>query len=126
MAAYWLCRAIVSSASSPPPKFTVTASLGMLEETHDRSSTSVKEKLAETEIYGIQSDEIKPGSKTKGPCRNPLNWFGILVPPALRATQEAFSHAVVESIPTLASVNEEMRFVEEEIRTKRQELGRRL
>jgi len=98
----------------------------MPEEMHDRSTTSVKEKLPETEMYGIQSNEIKPGSKTKGPCRNPLNWFGILVPPALRATQAAFSQTVVESIPTLASVNEEMCFVEEEIRTKRQELGRGL
>lgn len=118
------CRTICSSVSSLSPTFTVTASPDAPSESKDRSTSSVKDKPSAAEEHTGHGNDAKPVSNTKGSCRDPLNWFGILVPPALRASQEEFSRAVLESIPTLATVNEEMRSVEQEIRTKRRELGR--
>ena len=123
-AAEQLRRTISSSASSPSPTFKVTASLATQEEGHDRSTTADQKISPETEESDFHGNEIKTASKTKGSSRDPLRWFGILVPPALRASQEAFTHAVVEVIPTIASVSEELRIVEDEIRSKRRELGK--
>ena len=57
--------------------------------------------------------------KTSGLPRDPLNWFGILVPPALRASQSNFQSAVIDMIPALASTTNEMKEVEIEVRRAR-------
>lgn len=57
--------------------------------------------------------------KTSGLPRDPLNWFGILVPPALRASQNSFKRAVIDIIPALASTTNEMKEVEIEVRRAR-------
>ncbi len=57
--------------------------------------------------------------KTSGLPRDPLNWFGILVPPALRASQSSFKSAVIDIIPALASTTNEMKEVEIEVRRAR-------
>ncbi len=113
-----------SSAASPSPTFTVTASLDTPVEGQDRSTSTIKGKPPAPEEKTVHSNDAKQASNTKGPCRDPLKWFGILVPPALRASQEEFSHVVVKLIPTLASVSEEMRVIEEGIRTNREKLGK--
>jgi hypothetical protein len=64
------------------------------------------------------------GDSEKGsvvPC-DPLHWFGILVPPALRASQFSFKRAIVDSIPALASISKEMKELEIEIRRARKKL----
>ncbi len=58
--------------------------------------------------------EIEPNM-----TRDPVNWFGILVPPALRTSQSSFKDAVVNLIPALASISMEMREVEIEVRRTR-------
>lgn len=118
----YLHRAVLSSSLSSSPTFKATTSSGTPEEAHDRFTATEKKDSVKTQRHEIHNSEVKPISKTKGARRDPLDWFGILVPPALRASQEAFSHAVVESIPSLATVIEEMHLVEEGIRRKRQEL----
>ena len=54
--------------------------------------------------------------------RDPLNWFGILVPPALRESQQSFMRAATANIPALASTVKEMREMESEIRRVRKKL----
>ncbi|KAL9138234.1 MAG: hypothetical protein Q9175_000560 [Cornicularia normoerica] len=54
--------------------------------------------------------------------RDPLNWFGILVPPALRTSQSSFKDAVAGPIPTLASILKEMREVEIEVKRARKRI----
>lgn len=66
--------------------------------------------------------ESKPN--TKSYSRDPLRWFGILVPPALRSAQTAFVAAVKDPIPKLASVMAEMRDVEEEVERLRGEIAK--
>ena len=54
--------------------------------------------------------------------QDPLIWFGILVPPALRISQSNFKDAVADVIPALASISKEMREVEIEVRRVRKRL----
>ena len=58
-------------------------------------------------------------SHTSGLPRDPLNWFGILIPPALRASQSSFKSAVIDIIPALANTTNEMKKVEIEVRRTR-------
>ncbi len=60
--------------------------------------------------------------RTSGLPRDPLNWFGIFVPPALRASQSSFKSAVIDIIPALASTTNEMKEVEIEVRRARKRL----
>ena len=60
--------------------------------------------------------------RTSGLPRNPLNWFGIFVPPALRASQSSFKSAVIDIVPALASITNEMKEVEIEVRRARKRL----
>ncbi|KAL8655520.1 MAG: hypothetical protein Q9210_000826 [Variospora velana] len=53
---------------------------------------------------------------------DPLKWFGILVPPALRACQSSFKHAVEGLIPSLANISNEMKSLEIEIRRTRKKI----
>ena len=53
---------------------------------------------------------------------DPLNWFGILVSPALRISQSSFKEAVADVIPALASISKEMREVEIEVGRVRKRL----
>ncbi|KAL1959585.1 hypothetical protein VTO42DRAFT_1620 [Malbranchea cinnamomea] len=54
---------------------------------------------------------------------NPLRWFGILVPPSLRAAQRFFTSAVEGPVPALVSVIAEMREVEDQIKDLRDRLA---
>lgn len=53
---------------------------------------------------------------------NPLNWFGILVPSALRRTQSSFQTVAEEIVPRIATVDREMRQVEIEVRRVRKKM----
>lgn len=53
---------------------------------------------------------------------DPLNWFGILIPPAVRASQSSFKRAVEGTTPSLANVSNEMKALEIEIRRTRKKI----
>lgn len=63
-------------------------------------------------------EESKKVSKTV----DPLRWFGILVPPALRSAQSNFVDAVEGSVPRLATVTRELRSQEIEIGRVRKQI----
>ena len=70
-------------------------------------------------------DTQTPLVDTKGglnTTRDPLNWFGILVPPSLRASQSSFKVGVADLIPVLACISKEMREVEIEVRRTRKRI----
>lgn len=54
--------------------------------------------------------------------RDPLNWFGILVPSALRRTQSSFKTVAEEIVPRMATMDREMRQVEIEVRKVRKKM----
>lgn len=71
-------------------------------------------------------DDTRPPSEDKeagsNMARDPLDWYGILVPPALRTTQRNFKDAVANLVPALASISKEMREVEIEVRRARKRI----
>lgn len=66
--------------------------------------------------------ETEEGAEKKKPTkrsRDPLRWFGVLTPQALRNAQASSVKAVQDIIPRLVSVNSEMVEVEIEVRRAR-------
>jgi hypothetical protein len=68
------------------------------------------------------SEEPKEKIKTTKKSNDPLKWFGILVPPALRTAQSAFINAVETPIPQLATLARDMRMQEIEIGRVRKQI----
>lgn len=62
--------------------------------------------------------------KKKFRSLDPITWYGILVPPALRSAQKSFMGGVEGQVPALASVVVEMRAVEREVERVRQALDK--
>ncbi|RCI13710.1 hypothetical protein L249_7956 [Ophiocordyceps polyrhachis-furcata BCC 54312] len=58
------------------------------------------------------------------PCKDPLRWFGMSVPTALRTAQSQSVEAVERIIPALVSVQAEMLAVEIEVRRARKRRDR--
>ncbi len=56
------------------------------------------------------------------PAKDPLKWYGILNPPALRTCQKHFTSAISSTIPNLLTTTSAMRYLEEEIWALRREL----
>lgn len=56
--------------------------------------------------------------------RDPLTWFGILVPPALRQAQNNFKPAAEDITPQMAGVALQMKELEIEIRRTRKKMGK--
>jgi len=68
------------------------------------------------------SNEKAAPKKTSKKTQDPLRWFGILVPPALRSAQQTFVSAVEESIPRLATIARDLRNQEIEIGRVRKQI----
>ncbi|USP82800.1 hypothetical protein yc1106_10074 [Curvularia clavata] len=96
------------------PVSTATKSTGESEE----ESKSTPEK----DHANPASEESKEKTKTVQKSTDPLKWFGILVPPSLRAAQSTFVDAVEGPIPQLATIAREMRMQEIEIGRVRKQI----
>lgn len=116
------CQA--ESQRSSAPSFKTVMSTPTEPPTPDSSAPSmeISEKESNTEAEPTVSDSEKPknegnarSTSTKTPPAaptNPLRWFGVLVPPALRAAQGSFTSAIEGPVPALVSVIAEMHEVE--------------
>ncbi|KAH7405743.1 hypothetical protein DE146DRAFT_779065 [Phaeosphaeria sp. MPI-PUGE-AT-0046c] len=82
------------------------------------SSEEPKDKSADSEKPSGSTDESKKASRAVDPMR----WFGILVPPALRSAQSSFINAVEGSIPSLVTVARDLRNQEIEIGRVRKQI----
>jgi hypothetical protein len=71
------------------------------------------------------SPETKAKAKPPPSNRDPLNWYGILIPAPLRQTQVSFVSAVEISIPQLLNTSAAMHNLESQITRLRIELGLR-
>ena len=74
------------------------------------------------EHAGDTKPTFEEADKASGTSIDPLKWFGILVPPALRASQSSFKSAVVDVVPALASLSKQMGKLEVEVRRTRKRL----
>ena len=64
-----------------------------------------------------------PKARKKFRSLDPITWYGILVPPSLRSSQQYFTEAVANHVPELASVMAEMQAIEKEVDDVRSQLG---
>jgi hypothetical protein len=88
-----------------------------VQEEEDADSTSNTDDTAAQES---QKSKKEPSSTEK--LTDPLRWFGILVPPALRTAQSTFVGAVEGPIPQLATVVRDLRAQEIEIGRLRKQI----
>ena len=90
-------------------------------ETSKTESTSVKTEPAGTDLGGDSESTTEPITDSSK-VADPLRWFGILVPPALRTAQTTFTSAVEGPIPQLATIARDLRTQEIEIGRVRKQL----
>ncbi|KAF1811084.1 hypothetical protein P152DRAFT_490173 [Eremomyces bilateralis CBS 781.70] len=80
---------------------------------------------SETEPPSLSSLSLQDKSNDTDPAKliiDPLHWYGILVPPALRSAQVDFVKAVEEPIPAIVNIATQMRELEIEIGRARKRL----
>lgn len=105
----------VSDTSESKPDQTESSKA---EEDEDEASAT-----PETEPASSPSPNAKEeSSRTTKKSTDPLRWFGILVPPALRAAQQSFISVVEEGVPLLATIAKELRSQEIEIGRVRKQM----
>jgi hypothetical protein len=63
----------------------------------------------------VVEEKDASGEKEKQPNPDPINWFGLLVPPPLRDAQKHFTAAVALSIPQTINLAGDLRQLETEI-----------
>ena len=90
---------------SQPSESSVESVLFKCMKTSDSEEAESTQEITEDR----QPDEAKPKS------RDPLRWFGVLVPPPLRIAQTSFISAVEASIPDLLNLQQSLRSLEIEI-----------
>ncbi len=109
-------------------------------EEKDQSSTEATETepsandtaapASETEAPASQDSDADPLAPTetktirpKFRSDDPIYWYGILVPPSLRAAQKSFTDGIQTQVPDLAGTIVEMRAFEQKITLVRRKLG---
>lgn len=115
------CRSIEAGTS---PSFAISAPLSL--ESPVRSDLEENEPLhSSKETPDSAGENIAANSESKvakKSPRDPLDWFGILVPPTLRTSQGKFRAAVTGNIPALANVVKDMRELEIEVGRTRKKM----
>lgn len=102
-----------SSESSPPDSATILLS---------SEATSTTSTSANLPARPPKTQSTDSSRRPRKPV-NPLHWYGVLVPPSLRAAQSSFACAVEDQIPRLLTVQAEMENLETQIRRLRIEAG---
>lgn len=93
------------------------------EENSDGKDTRTKGPSECSGPHKSAESEVPKAARKISRSLDPITWYGILVPPALRSAQQSFTDAVEGQVPALVSVMDEMRTVESEINRLRRELG---
>jgi len=91
------------------------------EEEEEKQSGIPETAEAESASTPASNEKAAP-KKTSKKTQDPLRWFGILVPPALRSAQQTFVSAVEGSVPQLATIARELRNQEIEIGRVRKQI----
>lgn len=80
---------------------------------------------ADAELSNAPDDHTGDDAKKRSKVVDPLRWFGVLVPPALRSAQGSFIQAVEGPVPRLLNIVRDMRSLESDISRLRKEIKRR-
>jgi hypothetical protein len=116
-----LHRAIeVDNSSKSEDAFNFSVALAKPPAKKDTSPS--REKSKDDPINSKKSSESTDESKKASRAADPLRWFGILVPPALRSAQSSFVGAVEGSMPRLSNIARDLRNQEIEIGRMRKQI----
>jgi hypothetical protein len=112
-----------SGSEEPNIRFSVSSAQ---QKAKDESEAKAGDETPESK-EGVPEPESKSSSPEEGPkaskkIKDPIRWFGILVPPALRSAQASFISAVEGPIPQLATIARDMRTQEIEIGRVRKQI----
>lgn len=90
-------------------------------ELEQREEDKKEKSRKEDEEGGIEKGEKDKDEKSakKSDHRDPIRWFGILVPPALRTVQSEFTSAVETAIPQLLTTLSKLSSLESQINIAR-------
>ncbi|KAH7079300.1 hypothetical protein BKA63DRAFT_563941 [Paraphoma chrysanthemicola] len=88
----------------------------------DSKETNSTQTEKEEETDSNANDAKSSTEQSAAKARDPLRWFGILVPPALRSAQSTFTAAVEGPIPDLATIARDLRNQEIEIGRVRKQI----
>jgi hypothetical protein len=107
------------------PKFRFSVSFAE-QKAEDKSEAKVEDETLESSDARSGPEE-KPspgeeGAKDSNKVKDPIRWFGILVPPALRSAQAFFISGVEGPIPQLATIARDLRTQEIEIGRVRKQI----
>lgn len=108
------CDELSSSATGNPPS-------GLVSDPPADAAAETETGKSNEAMYTSEEDKVKEKGEEakKQRPKDPLRWFGLLTPLALRQTQGCAIEAVEQVIPKLLSVNAAMQDVEIQVRRAR-------
>jgi len=94
----------------------------------DQKETTTGSPTPEIPSTRTETETKTRDEKTKSSCtaqyRDPIHWFGFLVPSALRSSQTIFVRAVEEDIPEILRLDMELKQVEINVRRTRKQISK--
>ncbi|CAK7563972.1 MAG: hypothetical protein SEPTF4163_001854 [Sporothrix epigloea] len=131
------CAEMTALFATVRPKEELAVDLAKIEdgdcdsdENNGNEDNDDRRKQGREKAEGVAEKErdysVKKKKKESDGLRDPLQWFGLLTPMALRQTQEEAITIIDSIIPRMASVNAEMTAVEIEVRRARKKRARSL
>ncbi|KAK5999548.1 hypothetical protein QM012_005401 [Aureobasidium pullulans] len=81
-----------------------------------------EEDLSEKQSQEDKSDAANDKEATQKKVRDPIHWYGILVPPTLRSSQKSFKSAIQDPVIQAANSAQALRHINMEIRKLRKDI----
>ncbi|KAG9596226.1 hypothetical protein KCU77_g5189, partial [Aureobasidium melanogenum] len=84
--------------------------------------TESEEELLDEQSHENKSEVADDKESKQKKVRDPIHWYGILVPPSLRSSQNSFKSAIQDPIVEAANSAQALRYVNMEIRKLRKDI----
>ncbi|KAH0145888.1 hypothetical protein KCU67_g12461, partial [Aureobasidium melanogenum] len=84
--------------------------------------TESDKKLPDEQSHENKSENADDKGSTQKKVRDPIHWYGILVPPSLRSSQISFKSAIQDPVVEAANSAQALRHVNMEIRKLRKDI----
>lgn len=114
-----LKRLVITEGDNSTPIYNIVSLTDDAQEETPVETKEAKDKPSDGKATGENEVDDKKAEKNQTKPRDPLKWFGILTPMALRQAQTQAMEAVEQVIPRLVSVDAEMADVEIQVRRAR-------
>lgn len=102
------------------PRFSISRTHQDEKSKDEEGEEVVPESEPEPQVPREKSEKDIP--KQGNTVKDPIRWFGILVPPALRSAQQSFISVVEDPVPQLATISRDLRSQEIEIGRVRKQI----